>query len=360
MVGLYGSSAFAALPSGVCLVDGEGGILAHNPALERLLGWRLPERPDSSLAQWLEEAITDPAHLLSWLVALNDTLVHQSTTYLNLPVDFRTQRGDLELVSVVGVVAPWRDPTTDVPGAMVIFHDSNLHTDLEGIRSRFLSVVSHELGGPTTNIAAAADRLAKQLKESDSKAGRLIEIIEAEVARLERLLKQFLSISPAQVDLSNRPRDIVAVRPLLRRVARTFSVRDTGHRIRVEVPEDLPYVWGDGDSIEEALGNLMDNALRHSPEGTQISLSARARENDVLVQVADQGRGLSGEGKDVFRPCASGAEVEEAFQRIGLGLPIARALIRALGGDLWYESESGLSSCFSVSLLRVRELDNEQ
>jgi K+-sensing histidine kinase KdpD len=344
----------------VCLVDGEGGIIAHNPALERLLGWRLSERPGLSLAQWLEEAISDPAHLLSWLVALNDTLVHQSITYLNLPFDFRIQRDDQELVSVVGVVAPWRDPAADKTGAVVIFHDSNLHTDLEGIRSRFLSVVSHELGGPTTNIAAAADRLARRLKEGDSEAGRLIEIIEAEVARLGRLLKQFLSTSPAETDLSNLPRDVVAVRPLLRRVARTFSVRDTGHHIRVEVPEDLPYVWGDGDSIEEALGNLMDNALRHAPEGTQISLSARARENDVLVQVADEGRGLSKEGKDLFKPRAPGAEAEKAFKGIGLGLPTARALIRALGGDLWYEDESEPGACFCVRLPRVRGLDNEQ
>jgi len=337
-------SVFSSLLCAICVVDCQGRILRLNPALERLLGWQQAERRGKLLAQCLERGIADPALRLCWTMALSQALVHDETTNLGLATPFLTEADDGHTVSVTGIVAPWRGDDAEPCGALVILHDSALHQDVEGVRSRFLAVVAHELGSPVTNIAAAADLLAARLEAGHAGQEKLLEILRAEVTRLQRLLRRFLS-------MPSRPaRCTVTLLPLVRSVAQTFQLRGSGHQIIVRVPPSLPFVWGDADGIQEVLSNLVDNAIRYSPAGAQIILAAEARKNDVLVRVADQGHGIAKEDESVlFEPGWRSCR-DESGEGHGLGLPVARALIQALGGELWYEREGEGGSCFCFTL----------
>jgi two-component system phosphate regulon sensor histidine kinase PhoR len=333
------------------VVDGEGRILLTNPALEALLGWRLAERYGQPLARCLEEGMADPASALCWNVAVSEALAHGRTTFLNLSADMIRAAEDRQGVSVTGVVAPWQDESSEEHGALVVFYDSAQHQGLEDVRQRFLAVISHELGSPLTNVSTAAERVARLLSGSGAEEWRLIQIICSETARLRRLLGQFLSRSPVQAKPVQPERSVITLRPLLYRAAHTFGLREFEHEIAVQVPRHLPFVWGDADKILEILSNLVDNAIRYSQPGTEITLAAEAWRDGVLVSVTDQGQGIAaGEGSRVFEPLYRGSDGEQSIEGLGLGLYIARNLVQALGGELWHEglASGGTRFCFTL------------
>ena len=343
-------SLLLSLPSAVCVVDGEGKVLDGNPALEQLLGWNLDAQRGRLLADCLGGAIADPAQALSWLVALNEALVREHTTYLNLPTDFRTGLPERRTATVVGVAAPWRDADGRQVGALLLFHDGALYRDMEGVRARFLAAISHELNSPVNNVVAAVEQMARHLESHGAPVGRLLGILQAELARLQRLLGSLLSSPVTQVPSPAVSPDLVALKPLIRRVAHVFAVRDTGHPIVVDLPPDLPFALGHADSIQQVLGNLVDNALKYAPAGSQVTLLAQGREDDVLVRVVDRGPGIAGPARDRFlvprddRPPAGGH---------GIGLTISACLLQAMGGKLWYEERTPGECSFCFSLPRA-------
>jgi signal transduction histidine kinase len=313
------------------------------------------------LSQVLEKGIGDPAQLLTWLVSLSDTLANGRRADLNLPVQFSREGSTVQLV---GTMVPWEGPGSGERGALVLFHDSALHADLNGARSRFLAVVAHELGAPVTNITAAAEQMARHLTGDEAGAWRLLEIIRTEGRRLERLLNGFLAGLDAEAQPADPPvgkMDIVALPPLLRQVASTFGLRDRGKSIVVRTADDLPFVWGDADDIQQALGNLVDNASRYAPASSEIVLAAEAQGEAVVVRVMDRGPGLSPEEEaSLFATPRWGNGRQRSAEGRGLGLPIARAVIRSLGGALRYERGPEGMTCFCFTLSQVPGLVDEE
>jgi signal transduction histidine kinase len=342
---------FESVPVAVCIVDREGRILLLNSALERLLGWRLSVQRGQPIASYLQQAIIDPAQALCWTVALSEALALGKMTYLNLPVGMRTRFDDEHLVSVAGVVIPYQHDGTEHQGALVVFHGRDLMQSMEAVRARFFAAISHELGSPVSNIAAAADLLTKYLDTDNLQQRKLLRIIQAEAARLQRLMEQFLPKSPVQETAPAISKNVITLRPLIHRVVEIFRIRETGHRIVAQAPRDLPFVWGDEDGIQGILSNLLENALRYSPSGTEITLAAERGPQEVLISVTDQGPGLSAEDRErLFEPFYRGERKKEEVQGQGLGLPIARSVVQELGGELWYEerAEGGIRFCFTL------------
>jgi len=338
----------------LCVVDRDGQILLMNPALERLLGWGPADRSGQPLARCLQQAIVDPAQALCWTVALSEALALGKTTYLSLPTDFRTAGDAGHLESLTGVVMPIQHGDTGQPGGMIAFHSHALAENMEAMRARFFAAASHELGLPISNISAAADLLTKHLDAGNLRQWKLIQIIQAEAARLQRLMVQFFSTSPVSKTTPLASKNVVTLHPLIQRIVEIFRLQETGHQIIVQAPQALPLVWGDTDGIQEVLSNLVNNALRYSPAGTSIVLSAEARENDILVRVTDQGHGISKEDESMlFEPRWRAGRSEQNAEGQGLGLSIARTLIQGLGGELWYErgGEGGSCFCFTLPLV---------
>lgn len=353
-------SLLLSLPSAVCVVDGEGKILDGNPALEALLGWNIDAQRGRLLADCLGGAIADPAQALSWLVALNDALVRERTTYLNLPTEFRTGLAERPTATVVGVAAPWADADGRQLGALLLIHDGALYRDMEGIRARFLAAISHELNSPVNNIVAAVERMACLLETKDAPVGRLLGILQAELARLQRLLGSLLSSPQTQMPARAARPDVVALKPLIRRVASVFSVRDMGHPIVVDVPAELPFALGHADSIQQVLGNLVDNALKYAPAGSTVSIVARGRDDDVFVCVVDRGPGIGGPAHDRFlAPRVDLPHEKPTTSGHGIGLTIAACLVQSMGGKLWYEEHTAGECRFCFSLPLAPALDGD-
>jgi two-component system, OmpR family, sensor histidine kinase KdpD len=212
----------------------------------------------------------------------------------------------------------------------------------ERLRNSLLSTVSHDLRTPLTAIAGAASGLLEDNALLDtSTRHELCQTIAEEAHRLNRLVHNLLDMTrleagAIQVHKEWQPLEEVIGAALTRLEAQLHDRPLTTH-----LPQDLPLVPLDSVLIEQVLINLLDNALKYTPPGSPLALTAWATEDMVTVEVADRGPGLPpGEEERVF----------DKFYRVqrpdqpsgtGLGLTICRGLVEAHGGRIWTENRPG-------------------
>ena len=145
---------------------------------------------------------------------------------------------------------------------------------------------------------------------------------------------------------------MVTRRPLFRRVTQVFGLHEEGSRILVDVPPELPFVWGDADAIQQVLGNLVDKALRRTPAGIPIRLQVETVPGEVQVCVVygaqggalDQGQPGQLQASLVDSPGNGGSRPED------LGLSMSTSLVRSMGGRLWHGEAGPGQSCFCFTL----------
>ena len=220
----------------------------------------------------------------------------------------------------------------------------------------FLANVSHDLQTPLTSINGFSQALMDDVVAGDEQHNAY-RIIEDESRRLLRLVEGLLDLSrieAGQVRVESNPVDVAS---LLDHVGELFALRAQELDVRLAVStSDVGEVLGDWDRLDQVLGNLLDNALRHTPPGGDVELSARREsQSSVSIAVADTGVGIPEEAiPNLFdryyksdRPGAQGGT--------GLGLAIARELVRAQGGEIRVSSEQGVGTTFHIVLPTVRE-----
>ena len=229
------------------------------------------------------------------------------------------------------------------------------------IKDDFLSIVSHELRTPLTSIQGYSQMLEARLREElagESKEMAHLRVIRSQVGRMRRLVDDLLdvsridrrggvSIEPVDFDLADE------VRAAVDRVAREHGDRTIG----VEVQGTLP-VHADRDRIDQVLSNLLENAVKYSPDGGPILVTAERRGSEVEVRVADTGVGIASEHREnVFERFyqADGDAGRRRFGGLGLGLYISRAIIDAHGGRIWSAAndEAPSGSVFGFRIPRV-------
>lgn len=229
------------------------------------------------------------------------------------------------------------------------------------IKDDFLSIVSHELRTPLTSIQGYSQLLEARLRtdrSGESKEMAHLRVIRSQVGRMRRLVDDLLDVSridrrggvsvePADFDLAE------AVREAVNRTAREHADR----QIAVVAPESLP-LHADRDRLDQVLTNLLENAVKYSPDGGPIRVTAERRGGDVEVRVADTGVGIPAEHREnVFERFyqADDDAGRQRFGGLGLGLYISRAIIDAHGGRIWAaaNSEAGAGSVFGFRIPRV-------
>jgi signal transduction histidine kinase len=218
---------------------------------------------------------------------------------------------------------------------------------LESARAQFISEISHDLRTPLTAIKG----LLVNLMDASGPGERpSLEIAERETDRLIRLVNQLLDFSRwqgGQLKLNRRPVDVSAIAY----AAATLSEGRAHHRhitLNTDVPPSLPMISADPDRLQQVILNLLDNALKFTPSGGQVTLAVTQRAGEIEVSVQDTGRGMSDEEQErafesYYRGKGGGA---------GLGLTIARAIVEAHGGRMGIESSVGQGSrvWFTLSL----------
>jgi len=225
----------------------------------------------------------------------------------------------------------------------------------ERTRSEVLATLSHELRMPLSTIKGyATAMLIDELHWSDAQRDQFLQLIEEACDDMEGMLRDILDSSLADVDQLKLEPQPVRLGSLARQVAGELQHRSEQHRLVVDFPQDFPIVSADERWIKQVLRNILDNAVKYSPEGGLIVLRGETRRADVVVSVADQGIGISSE--DVIPLFEKYFRVRSVstlhVPGTGLGLPIARAVVEAHGGRIWVESTVGEGSTILFSLPR--------
>jgi two-component system sensor histidine kinase GlrK len=223
--------------------------------------------------------------------------------------------------------------------------------EMEKLKADFFSLMAHELRTPVASIKEGTDLLLKGIgEEFKEKRNTVLTIIAEESNRLIDLVNSLLDLSKMEAGMMSFSLETLDLKPLINRaisgiepLAMTKNVS-----IKMKIPPDLPYVKMDAERILQALRNLIGNAVKFTPVGGQVTISARAVEKGVNVSVADTGPGIPKEELDSIFDKFRQATIA-SYSKIkgtGLGLAIVKHIINAHGGKVWVESEPGCGSIF--------------
>jgi signal transduction histidine kinase len=211
----------------------------------------------------------------------------------------------------------------------------------------FLMVVSHELRTPVTAIRGHIEALREGLAEDADARNASLDVIRTESNRLARLVGDVLDLARLDARQFTLEQDEVEMPRLLEQAYQAFSEEARRRGIEYERTfEAEPVIHTDGDRVLQIVSNLLGNAFSWTPDGGKIELTLAAGNGTVAVSVADSGPGIAREERErIFRPFYT-----RDGSGTGLGLPIARGLARALGGELGLQSELGRGSRFELRL----------
>ena len=227
--------------------------------------------------------------------------------------------------------------------------------ETERLRAEFLSMVSHELREPLTSIKGSAVNLRESLDSLDkAEVIQFVRIIESQSDRMRDLIGELLDVARIRTGSLSVAPEPAEVSALVDEARNTFLTGGRGRDIVLDLEPDLPWVMADKRRIVQVLGNLLSNAVRHSPETSPIRLSGALMGDGVALSVADQGRGVEPERLPLLFRKFSPANADGLGQEVmgsGLGLAICRGIVEAHGGRIWAESEGlGLGSRFTFTL----------
>jgi signal transduction histidine kinase len=222
--------------------------------------------------------------------------------------------------------------------------------ELTRMQADFISHVSHQLKTPLSLLSAATETVGMDRVRSPEKLGQYLAIIRSEVARLAALVQRILEFSRLQQQRGYEfePVDLAA---LVRETVAAFQASLSGHfTFRVE-EEGTPHVLADPAAIEQALVNLLDNAVKYSRDIRHVGVRVRTSGHRALIEVVDRGVGIDkADERHIFEKFYRGRNTAHNRDGFGLGLPIVQELIRAHHGSVEVDSSPGQGSTFRLVL----------
>ena len=216
------------------------------------------------------------------------------------------------------------------------------------LKSALLNAVSHDLRTPLSSIiGAAGSMLQADVEWEPDERREFLETIENEAERLNRIVGNLLDLSRIQggtlVPAMDWHDPVLVLRESLHRLGPITGQ----HRLVVSMPHELPPVYIDPVEIDQVVANLVENAVKYTPPGAEIAVSAAVEDGELRVSVADQGPGVPDEAVPrLFEPFYR-ADGAETVRGSGLGLAVARGLVEAHGGRIWVESANGRGAHFT-------------
>jgi two-component system, OmpR family, phosphate regulon sensor histidine kinase PhoR len=250
---------------------------------------------------------------------------------------------------------PLRNAEGKRVGVLVVLNDVSRLVKLEAIRKDFVANVSHEIKTPITAIKGFVETLQESQSQDPEEVRRFLEIIHRHVDRLEAIVEDLLALS--RIEKESETEEITLeehlVRVILARAIQACENKAAAKKIHLELVcrEDVTGRMNP-PLLEQAVVNLIDNAINYSEEGKRVIISGQEREQEIWIQVEDHGCGI--ERKHLDRIFERFYRVDKSRSRklggTGLGLSIVKHIMEAHGGRVSVESQSGRGSTFTLHL----------
>jgi two-component system phosphate regulon sensor histidine kinase PhoR len=330
----------SSMVEGVMVLDCHGNLLRLNPAAERMFG----VRPDTTLP-------VDVCGLIQH---------SEFTAFVRQVLASKEPRGGELTVKPSGKTLRVEASVTECDReneacAVLVFHDITALRRLEKVRKDFVANVSHELRTPLTSIKGYVEALLDGALSNPVQAEPFLQIILKQADRLNLIIEDLLQLSQIESGQVEFKREPVALAGLVERtLAMIKPLADKKrHAMHLLLPPDLPAVLGDEERLGQVMSNLLDNAVKYTPEGGTIDVSGRrVGAGHVEISVADTGVGI---------PPPDRPRVFERFYRVdkarsrelggtGLGLSIVKHIVEAHQGTIWVEGNDPFGSRFVLRL----------
>lgn len=239
-------------------------------------------------------------------------------------------------------------------GAVAVMRDTTELKRLEKMKSDFVSNVSHELKTPLTSISGFTETLLDGAYKSEENCRYFLRIIKQETDRMTRLISELLYLSRIEKPDFSIPKRPVNAASVVNKAIKLLqkNIDDKGHLLNLKLPENLGPVTGDEDSVLEIIINLLDNAIKYTPEGGNITVEIEDESDFISISVADNGIGIAGDELErIFGRFYRVQRPEIASENgTGLGLAVVKHLVESLNGKISVESQLGKGSTFKISL----------
>jgi PAS domain S-box-containing protein len=251
------------------------------------------------------------------------------------------------------------DPTGAVAGRIFAFRDISTERVVEQMKSDFVATVSHELRTPLTSIYGFGETLLRaDVEFSDAERRTFLTYIASESERLINIVDDLLNVARLETGTLGLNLSRTDLGEVVSETVSRFAEHLNGDfTLDVEVQPGSVYVRADREKLTQIVTNLMDNAVKFSPDGGRIAVSARRRSDTAEIRIADQGIGIArADQQRIFTKFYRAGDASELSpQGTGLGLFLARGLLAAMGGRIWVESTEGEGSTFVFELPVVKE-----
>ncbi|WP_296184966.1 KinB sensor domain-containing domain [Pseudomonas sp. UBA1879] len=327
------------IDDGLLMIDRQGRLEHLNPVAQRQLGWE-----EGRLGQGLGEALQRPELDEQLYLVLRGGTLERAPEDLSIDID-----GETRLLTYS--LTPVSHTKGHILGAVMVLHDVTEQRAFERVRSEFVLRASHELRTPVTGMHMAFGLLQERVHFApDSRETDLLKTVNEEMQRLMQLINDLLNFSRYQNGLQKLTLAPCDVGDLLTEARQRFaaSAQELDVMVLLEVQEPLPRLQADKAQLERVLDNLLDNALRHTPESGLIRLQARRHGERLIISVEDNGEGIAyGQQARIFEPFV---QVGRKKGGAGLGLALCKEIVQLHGGRMGVYSRPGQGTQFYMAL----------
>lgn len=341
----------------------DGIITNWNRGAQRLYGYSAEEAVGQYFSLLVPPAHPNEVPVLLERLRRGEHINHYETVHTSK---------DGRLLDVALTLSPLKDSQGRVIGCSTIVHDISQRKQAEGelaqafaaqraaneelerinkIRRDFVSVVSHEFRTALTGIQG----FSQMMRDEDFGIEEMREIssdIYEDAARLNRMIGEMLDLARMESGRITLDLERVEINEILMRVATQIQTNAPRHEIHLQLDEGIPELLGDRDKLAQVATNLLNNAVKYSPNGGRINVGSRLEGAFAHVRVLDEGVGIRPEALEkLFEPYTRDESVATRYiQGTGLGLAISRQIIELHGGDIWAESELSIGSTFHFTV----------
>jgi two-component system phosphate regulon sensor histidine kinase PhoR len=333
------AAVLAGMAEGVIVVNAAGRVMFCNPAFCRAM--------NINNQYWQGRPVAEVVPMADLLTCL------ERARSANGPVTSEVTTGSVRTRSFAVAVTPILSGS-EPAGAVLVLHDITEIRRLERARRDFVANVSHEFKTPLTIIQGFAETLRDGALHDPENGRKFIEIIREHAVRLGALTDDLLKLARIEAGKLECRRQTVPIASIVEACLTTarLNARAKYLIVEAEYAADLPPITADPLLLRQVLQNLLDNAVRYSPPGGRITVTAAASKTEVTLSVTDHGPGIpKAEQERIFeRFFRADAARDRESGGTGLGLSIAKHLVEMHGGRIQVESEVGLGSTFQVIL----------
>ena len=266
--------------------------------------------------------------------------------------ELEVRRADGTTVWVSLSVRPIRDKEGRVVASRSIMADITEHRKLDQLKDDFIGLVSHELRSPMTVITGAINTaLTEAERLSPEETRQLLKDAAAESESLSNLLTNLLELSRVQAQRLVLYSEAIDATKIIGEAVDKIKRQYSTHKFVISLPRRLPPIYADSLRLERILYNLLENAVKYSPPGGEVRVSAKPQGEHLVIGVSDQGIGIPpADQAKLFAPFQRLEKRPSGVRGVGLGLMVCRRLVEAHGGNIWVESEPGHGSSFFFTM----------